>query len=771
MTTAKRAPTGRAHSRPEGWWAYPPVYAVVVYLVGFVPGLPWWAFVVMGVSAGLFGALIARHVFDPITYGSTFATSAGWCAGLAGVGAAAWLAYAVPHPAQVWQWLVLWLAVFGGWFTLLVWAAPRAADSLDRQMMLGPVKAADPTDPLEPYPTILARAQVTNVRVLDVTRSPSGGVETVRVTPSPAPGKRATTYSTFAQSAEAIATEAAREFLVSRDIDLQVEDVLPEPGRNAAEFLLHFTVRRTLQGDVPFVMDLEPQPWATKWIIGKYEDDRPIELQLCHPDRGAAHMDIVGMTGSGKGVLLAVLIARLTASDEGEVWLIGTKKLVKLAWGWILPWLRGETDRPVIDRIGGEDEREALMALADALHYAELCNGLVPTSGARKATRGKGGLVLVLDEVSKLLDSKTKWPTHDGRRLTASQMVAEIQALGRTGPVSVVKANQDQLFGSFGDAGPQQQRNSGIGVALQVRRGDDATKLLQGLPGTVNATKLRDNQMYVRPNTDDDRVMKGKAQSLLDDEIPRVAAHNTRFRYGLDPDITRHLRTYADRWAPARHAALIRAAESQGLEWPMATDDDRPPASREPAPAGDARPAPAGAGDDHPELPPAGDALPAGWDGDGFDIWAALAAGDAPAEQGSDQDVPAAPAAGGALPAADTSGIESAGRRLVEALRAHLPGDGRPGVPEPLSLVLAVLAKPGAPTDWVPTQTLAVAIGRVAPGASPEEKRRAAEQLGRDLGGLDAALQATPPKRKDGERLRGFLVADLRAAGERLSGR
>lgn len=774
MSTEKT--TTKAYPRPEAWWAYPPIYAVVVYLAGFVPGLPWWAFVVMGGAAAVFGALITRAVFDPITYGTGFAASAGWCAASAGASAAGWLAVVAPHPSSHWQWLVVWLAVFGGWFALLVWASPRAAAAVERSVMLGPVAPTDPEDPREPYPSILTRAQVKGVRVLDVTASPSGGVETVRVTPDPKPGKRSTTYSAFAGQAEAIATEAAREFLIARNIDLQVEDVVTEPGRNAAEFLLHFTVKRVLDGEVPFVMATEPQPWTTPWVLGQFEDDRPIELLLCHPERGAAHLDIVGMLGSGKSVLLNVLLARLTSSDEGEVWVIGTKKLIKLVWSWLLPWLRGETDRPVIDWVAGEDEEHAVAALIDALHFAELCNNLVPTAGARKVSRGKGGLVLIMDEVSKLLSSTKKYRTHDGRMMTPSAMVAELQALSRTSPVSVVKANQDQLYSSFGDAGPQQQRHSSAAIALQVRRRDDADKLLAGLPGTVNAAKLRKNQMYVRSNDDDERAMRGKAQSLLDDEVPTVAAYNTRWRYGLDPAVTRQLRTYGARWAPARHAALQAALKEQKMEWPVPRDDDHPGAHPEPAhpAAGDTahpeqvptHPArPGDPGDDHPDLPPAGDALPPGWAGDTFDIWAALGEDvDTP----TDQATQATQAGGGNLPAPDTSGIESAGRRLMESMRAHRATSAHPPIPDPLGLILAMLDKPGAPTDWVSTQRLAVVLQRVAAGADTDTLRRAAEQLGRDLSAQDPELTPTPPKRHDGKRLRGFAVADLRAAGERL---
>lgn len=788
MSTTKTSAALRPHPRPEGWWAYPLIYLVAAYLTAFIPGLTAWAFLGMGVAVGLFGALAARLMFDATTYGVGFASGASWCAGLAGVTAGIWMLLAEPHPERLWQWLALWFAVFGSWYYLLGLIAPKVAAGIDAQFAALPVEPGPEVPADTPYPGIIARAQVGDVRVDSMTVSPSGGVETVHLRPVRQPGKKSVTYAGFLNHVDAIATEAALEFEQSRGIDIADGDVVPERGRNMGEFLLHFTVQRVHEGRIPFVMEYEPQPWASRWLIGQYEDDRPLELVLCDAEEGARHLDVVGKTGSGKGVLLGMLIARLTSSDEGEVWLVGTEKLVKLAWGWLLPWLRGETDRPVIDRVGGESLDEALTALADALHYAKLCNQRVPTTGARKATRGKGALTVMIDEASKVLGTNKKWPTHDGRQLTASEMVAEIKSLGRTALVNVVIANQDQLFSSFGAAGSNQQRNTDIGIALQVKRRDDADKVLAGLDGHPNAQKLRNKQFYVTTGEADERSMRAKAQSLLDDTIPVVAAHNTRWRYGLDPDITKLLRTYADRWNPRRHAELIEAAHLHGLEWPVTeanrpgdrpAPDDRPapgdrPAPAEPSPAAPAQPAPAGdraaapAGD-LPPLPPAGDVLPPGWAGD-FDIWAAFdAAGDGAGDTPADQVTQASPAPGGHLPAPDTSGIEAAGRRMLEAMREH-QATARPALPEPLGIILVALDRPGAPAEWVATQRLAEVIQRVPRDASPEAKRRAAEVLGRELSTLDPHLQPTSPRRMNGERLRGFLVADLRAAAERLRG-
>lgn len=734
--------------RPPGWWSWPLIASAGLYVVAFLPGIPampWWGWPAVAAVAVLACRGIARHVFPYEYFGRDVHDEAGYLGAGSAVGGVAWLFVAYPAPPQSVTLLALWLAAAGSWWVVLNLRAPAAERAVTRRLAAGDVDDQPAASADGPYPAILARAGVRNVVVTKVETSPDGAVDTVHIEPTePEEGAPVLTFPMFAAKAEAIAAAAARHFR-SDGLRLEAGDVIPRPGIDAAEFQLSVTRRRNLDGNVPFVPDEGPQPWTRALDLGLYEDLRPMELTLCHAKRGATHLEILGKSESGKGVLLACLIARLTASDEGEVWLVGVSKLAKLAALWLEPWLRGETDRPVIDRVGGEDIGEALRALADALHFMKLCNEAELVTSARVPKRGKGGLVIVIDEAGRLLE-RTDWiKVYDGRKMTAGEIVAEIKAEGRTGPVSVVTANQDNLFDSSGakGSGSRSKRNTGIAVVLNVKVAHDASGPLAGMPKTVDPTKLRANQCYVVPNTEEPRALRGKAAFIDDSDIPGVARRNTAHRYGLDPTLTAQLATYSTRWAADRHPVLVRHCKAKGWQWP-----GLPAAS--PAPSAPPR-----------EEPPMSNRP----DDDLTDFWAACEQqfGDLEAD-----DAPPTPRTrAGELPPPDLDAIRRIGDRLVNSLRAHAAANGRE-VPDPLGHVLALLTAPGAPTEWVRTAALAVRLGRVTDRMDAGEKRRAVEQFGRELSEQTGVRSRQLPRQHDPKQRRGYRIAELREAALRI---
>jgi hypothetical protein len=166
--------------------------------------------------------------------------------------------------------------------------------------------------------------------------------------------------------------------------------------------------------------------------------------------------------------------------------------------------------------------------------------------------------------------------------------------------------------------------------------------------------------------------------------------------------------------------------------------------------------------------------LPPGWDSDDFDVLAALT-GDAPACAPAGEDTTEHP--GGDRPPAttedasmlsvDLTDVRDAGARLLAGERARLAGHPPPTpLPEPLGSVLAVILKPGCP-EWVPSEILAVAIGRVPASADEDDRKRAGEQLGHELN-RQTGLTSEQRRTGKGRRWRGFLTADLKAAALRL---
>jgi len=782
--TVTRVPA--AHPRPEGWWAYPPAYAVTVYLAAYVPNLPWWAYVIVGAALTVVGWFFARHLFHWIEVGPALADSAGYCAATTGVGTGAWLVAAQFYgPLQVWSWLAVGLAVLGSWWYLVSWMAPAAARHVGERdaTPFAPATTSGVDVSLAVvYQGILSRAGSDDVDVLDVTLSPSGGVESARLTA--AEGKEVT-RAQFEGRLGKVSTALARHYAKHRGIDLQEEDVSVERGRNLSEFLLHVTVKRVMQASVLFVPPSTPQPWCGLKRYGRYADDQPLEVQTCSETEGGQHGEVVMTTGGGKTNLLNVLMSRRLESDQGEIWLIGCQKLVKAAWPWLEAWITGRTDRPVIDWVAGESPMACLRALVAAHAYVVLSNSTTPGNAARKPTRGKGGLQIYIDEASALLKDhpKERLRCIDGVSRNASEIVSEIQKLGRTAPASVIKLNQDALFDSLGSEGPRQRRNSRLGIAGAVMRAQDATSVIPALPG-MNAEKLTDYQLYVQPGAGAEvRRMRAKFDHIPDEMITSLAERFTPWRYGLDPAITARIPYYAERWNPEWHRelldliAVLNASPDyprSDLAWPVGRPSADTDPAPEPAPTPAATPEPVAVATKEPEVPQPDDldarvaaAIPADWDSDGFDLWAALGA-DAGADVGaSSTGAEAGGEAGGLDPA--SASLVSSTEKLAQFLASRRP-ESAGAVPDPLGLVLALLERPGAPTEWVPTEVLAVACGRVEAGDDALTRRRKVEEFGLELSRQTGLTTKPLPRPIDAQRRRGYRVDDLREAGRRLAG-
>lgn len=760
------------------WWMHVLTYAVLVYCFPLlVPDLPWWSALLTGGAIGLFGALAARARFHYLDYGRDFTAAVTACAAVIGACTATWLLVAklAGGPQAIWQWLVLGAIVCGGWWGWLMFRAPRmlvtSYDPAGR-----PDTAAAPTDDaVAEYQGILRRVGCTDLKVTRVEKSPTGRVETVFITPTPEPGKKAMNYGAFAGKTADIATEVSRTLEVSRGLDtIMPFDVLPEMGKNSHSFMLHVTLEKAVGQSIPYKIRLTPREHHELMVIGDFQDDRPIEMRLCSQARGASHMTVIGMTGSGKGNLLNVFMAELLSSDATEVWACAAAKLTQLVYSWLVPWIEGRTDRPALDRVAGESQTEILQMLADALQYASLCNQKLGRVAVRPVSPGKSYLAVIIDESSEALENKQKISVWDGRVMNASEIVAALKQLARTSPVSVIDASQYALFTAAGTQGSKQRRNTGTAICLKVKRRQDMSAVMPGLPAHVNPTRLSGYQMFVQPDTEDGeeepRIMRGKAAELWGPLIDPVVLRVTQWRTGLDPEITKHLQFYADRWSAKHHKELVQQAADEGFGWPGSAIAPEPaeaapvPVAPLPdlAPAEEGTPAEAPAPPapvlDAPPLPevPAG-ALPGGWEDEGFDVWAAFA---------DDPKSPEAPQTDGVLPAADTSGI----RRAVEKIKASraAKAEAMASLPDPVGSVISALSAPGAPRDWVSTDQLAGVIGRYDPAADTDTRRRAAEQLGLELS--KALGIKTGQKQVKGVRSRGYEVPVLLDAVAKLLG-
>lgn len=751
--------------RPEGWWAYPGVYAVGVYLLAYLPNLAWWVGLPFGVVLAALGKVLARHTFGRDTHGETFNWWAQVLGVLSGLAAGVWLTAArlLGGPLVTWQWLAWGTAGFGLGHLLLLWLAPSAAKA---HAKAPPVDSVITEVALQVfYQRIVSKIGDGDVRVTGVKISPSGGVESVYLTPAlPEEGvkpKLALTRSQFEGRLPAlvVALDQALYRRQPKPARIDDQDVHVEHGAGGSEWIMHVTVARPLDVDSYFVPVDAPQPWCGPKRCGRYEDDVPMLITFCDEQQGAADGEFVGMKGSGKTGALNVIIARHLESDQGEVWLVGTNKLTKMARPWLEPWLRGETPKPVIDWVGGEGPQAALRALASAYQYAVECNRRTKGNDARKPSRGRGALLVVLEEAPDLLErNNVTVECCDGVKRNASQLSAKLQDISRSAPVELWKVSQNALFDSFGSDGAKQRRNIGIGVAGKCRTPQDAQRVIPGLP-RANPTKLRSQAVFVEQLYDEPREVRARYDFIPDPRIPELARRYTPWRHGLDPDVTKRMPLYADRWAPQWHAALIREIEAEGLVWPTA------PAHTGSVPGPDQ---PQDASRDEPQDTTREEPMTSAYRDptELVDLWELF---EARPDAGATEELNPS-----TLSNPDPSRMVAGFARMAEWVRNQEAKSRDSGIPDPLGAVHKLLSLPKAPTEWVATEILALALQRVSPYADPDVIERASEQLGRDLTAQDPRLKAAKSQRSfgtdgTGKRIRkwGYDVAALRAAAER----
>lgn len=581
MTISQLPPTRTA--RPGGWLWWPVTFATVAWIAPqILAGLPLWTAPVAGAVVAGAGIGLARYQWPIEVYGVAYLRGAIAFALATGVLLAGWLlaCQLAGGPITLWRWFAYGLAAMALWYFVLAWRAPHWAASVERRVVGAQV--AERVEQLETggvYAGILRAAGVIpGAAITRVERSETGGMDTVHLVPAAAAGgRKRMTYNGLVARLADIITEAD---LALPGIDLTEDDVIPEMV-SAASWRLSFTVRRVLADPVPYPIRTEPRDVDEPGCYGRFENDTAIRIALTSCTVGTSHIDLLAGTGGGKTVGINGQIAEDLAPDRWEVWVFATRKLVPLVWPWLRPWVAGETDRPALDRVIGEDMREVLAGMAEALQLVTAWNQQLGAADVRSVRPGDGGLTLVFDEASTSLSNPLPITfTLNGQSvtMTASDMFGELSRLARSAQVKLIRAFQDGLFGSGGAAGQIARRNVLAAIVGKVARQQDASAFMPAMPAGIKCTRLRDNAVYVQPNLEEPTILRGKLWALYAkeatggrpavDHIRPVVLAYTRWRHGLNPAVTARLATYADRWSPARLPQLVAVAQAEGYTWP-----------------------------------------------------------------------------------------------------------------------------------------------------------------------------------------------------------
>lgn len=562
-----------------GWnpmWYHPLLAGAWLFFLAWLPGWsglsPWW-WVAVGAAVTPLAVTATTVKMSPQEYGQAVYDRARFLAGVAAASAAGWLAYAgheIEHRlGRAVGTLMFWLLIIGGVYAILRVQAPRRAAERREERRADHEHAELvqlQTDVTRMWDEWFATAGVA-VDIEDVVPTPAGYTLVLAAAET---GGKLSDYNTLTGAMTTLATLGSRHYR-KQGKPLRRSQLRPEPTIHEDQWLLHVNLEQPLKGDLPHPGDRGAGDWTQPITIGLYEDGNPLTL-----DMYARHLAMVAATGGGKSVLLHNLIEAATRCTNVIVMVATTSKLMPIIWPWLEPWLRGTTQRPVIEAVAGESLAEVLHLLKTVYRLTKERNALLGPAGSKhRATAEDPAFWLVLDEATDVATATEETVrTFDGKEWSAAKLFMYLTATLRSAGGGIAYFTQNALYDALGKYGSQTMRNVRIRIAGRTEVAYDGQVTLRGIK-SVDTTELRDNTVMVQPDNETPRAIPAKVR-LLDsvDQIRPLAIANTRYRPTGFPQwlVNKLGPTWTERWLPDRQATLVAACEREGITYPITAD-------------------------------------------------------------------------------------------------------------------------------------------------------------------------------------------------------
>ena len=224
-----------------------------------------------------------------------------------------------------------------------------------------------------------------------------------------------------------------------------------------------------------------------KFALGVHDNGKQFMLRLRE-----VVVFIVGLRGSGKSTLLNVFVAQLCRMPDALVFMIDLKGGQE-ARAWLMPWLRGWTDRPAIDWLA--TTREEADVMLDALKRA----------GYARAESGKYGKKLIPSPATPafipICDESTVMTGHFIREdgLSNSKLAVKLlqvaetfRSVGFDPIVAAVRAVVD----STGNSGYKAM--SDVRIGMRVATTEEGRQIFpDNLPAARQLAQLKDRGMGI----------------------------------------------------------------------------------------------------------------------------------------------------------------------------------------------------------------------------------------------------------------------------------
>lgn len=578
---------------PDLRWFVPVVAALWAYTLAAIPvwtGLPSWLLIAPGVASSVGGVVLARHFYGVVEYGHRQREVAQALAVGGGAVMTAWMVYAgLANPLRPAALGILVVAVLvcGAAFAALHTRAPSVKAEVEKKRTevteanaerLTEVEQAKARDE---WQEIAEQANPKcGIRFLAKTMQKGGFYVDFADNPT-----KPIKWQGFVDMVPSMLSIASSR-MANQGITLQEGDLRPEQPGAAHLFRLHVFTSNEFAGSLPYPMDRPVGTIKEPRVLGQYKDMTPLGVCLC-----GNHGVMCAGTGGGKTVFTNCLLAGVLECGDAEVWIGGTSKLSPLVYPFLLPWLLGRTDRPAIQYVAGEDPRSVTEMLAELYREAKRRNSKLGRKSKHDPSKDEPAIVCVIEEASDLLmnHDTVRVPTFDGHSWNASQILNAIAQVARAASISIFLLTQFGIMDALGSHGSLMRRNLTIRVVGRTYTYSDGRDILTGMSGG-DTTKLRDFTLLVQPAMDEPRVMPAKAYHLDGAEsIGPVAEKYTGRRTSWDPPQAGD--AFRERWSAKRLPELVAIAADEGLAWPGSVHTGSPVVAINDQPALPAAPA------------------------------------------------------------------------------------------------------------------------------------------------------------------------------------
>lgn len=504
----------------------------LVHVTGM--GAGWLA--AAGAAASAVSAAVTRLSLGPTSGGIaayTGLSSAAVCGWLA------WAAHTSPWTPVSLGSLLLGTVTLGPWYGWL----RRRRERLERQQ--AEIRALTRAQQKRhTWEEILAKAGARDVRVTSEEPFRAGFVLDLVLGPQ-APDFRA--LASMAPTIERVAAYATA-------LPIRAGSIQVERGKDGLAHQARLIVpTRDVLAETIECPDLDgPRSIHDPLVIGQYVDGSDVEVVF-----RSVHGMFAGMNDAGKSGQLNVHIAQLTQCVDAVTWYIAGNKAVRGLSPWLLPWLRGEAERPAFDWVAG-DWDEAMRMLLDAYRAVDGRQAMYADGADKWEPSPEGPQInILIDEAPDLFAHPGVKTTHKGEKVTFSELVLKLMRLARSEAIQIIFLSQRGTATMIGPDGGDIKSQIVYRLGFRatgnmtdvnaVFNGDTAGIELSTLPNGAFYVELKG---FARP-----RLAKGY---WLDPErIKDFAIRNAQFCGSVDPETAALMEHYQERWTRDNQRQLL----------------------------------------------------------------------------------------------------------------------------------------------------------------------------------------------------------------------